>query len=106
MRVLDDAVTPPWPRFTLFASYEYTLQSADLRLAAEFFDVLVAEYSCGQFVQPMPLGHGHGNVSGGSLVIKDPGQHGPTPYRVIPSASYLDYASFLVLARVKGTVKQ
>lgn len=53
--------------FTLFATYSYTLESADLRIANTFFDRLAAEYSLQQFVRPMAGG-------GGSLVIKDAGQ--------------------------------
>lgn len=58
--------------FTLFAAFEYTFETADRSVAAPFFDVLVAEYSCGQFVTRVG-----GNA--GSLVVKDPGQGGVAP---------------------------
>lgn len=52
--------------FTLFATYSYTFESADLRVARTYFDRLAAEYSCGQFVRAVG--------DGGSLVVKEPGQ--------------------------------
>ena len=68
----------------MFATYSYTHESADLRVADMYFDRLVSEYACGQFVTPMTgrntsssmgpgRGGGHGG-GGGSLVLKDPGQ--------------------------------
>ena len=65
-----DAQVMVWTEFflfTLFATYAYTFESADLSVANKFFDRLAAQNSCGQFITPMGVG-------GGSLVVKDPGQ--------------------------------
>ena len=34
--------------FTLFATFEYSFESADLSVASRFFDTLALKYSCGQ----------------------------------------------------------
>ena len=62
--------------FTLFAAFEYTFESGDLRVATAHFDQLAAEYACGQFVTKVGAGAG---ASTASLVVKDAGQGGVSP---------------------------
>ena len=54
--------------FTLFATFSYTQDTADLHLARTYFDRLAHDYALGQFVRPVD-----GRQSSGSLVVKDPG---------------------------------
>jgi alpha-L-rhamnosidase len=53
--------------FTLFATFAYSLESADLHVARVYFDRLAHDYALGQFVQPV------GSHSAASLVVKDAG---------------------------------
>ena len=72
VRTSDDDVM----QCRLFAAFEYTFETADLRVANTHFDELAAEYSCGQFVTKV----GGGGASGiEMLVVKDTGQGGVLP---------------------------